>query len=128
MKPGMRGIDVNPFKMVSHDDSNTLHHAFCVSLFPFYFFYSLKRTSPVDVIEASDETFMSVRFNPVERTIVAGTTSDRAIVLMDIRSGEVVQRVKMEVCECSPSLFPSPHPHSFGFPFQHTNECNAMQI
>mmetsp|Transcript_6052 Transcript_6052/g.14561 ORF Transcript_6052/g.14561 Transcript_6052/m.14561 type:complete len:445 (-) Transcript_6052:139-1473(-) len=54
-----------------------------------------ERSEAVVTLSWGSESVQSVRFNPVERHVLASTASDRSVVLHDIRSGTAIRKLVM---------------------------------
>ena len=52
-----------------------------------------QRSEPVHNLTWGSESVLSVRFNPVERQILASTGSDRSVVLHDMRSATAIRKL-----------------------------------
>jgi len=55
------------------------------------------RSNPVKTFDWGVDTIHSVRFNPVETTVVAATASDRSIILYDTRESTPLRKVIMKM-------------------------------
>lgn len=55
-----------------------------------------ERSEPVTTLSWGSESIQSVRFNPVERHVLASTASDRSIVIHDIRSATPVRKLILQ--------------------------------